>query len=74
MNEESADASWVVCRVERVVLADSAAVAAKDCATTTPTAATDDMTGMLDGKVSAVADKLAVNAEDWAECSLHLRG
>ena len=74
MNEESADASRVVCRVESVVLADSVAVAAKDCTTTTPAAASDDMAAMLGGEVSAVADKLSVHAEDRAECSVHLRG
>jgi len=52
----------------------SVAVAAKDCTTTTPIAVSDDMAGILDGEVSAVAEKLAVNAEDWAECSVHLRG
>jgi hypothetical protein len=74
MNEESADTSRVAGWVESGVCGGSCAVAAENCAATTPAATTDDVAGVLDDEVSAVADKLAVHAEDGAKCCLHLRG
>lgn len=74
MNEEGADPSRVVGWVESDVLCVSCAIAAEDSAATTPTATTDDVAGVLDDKVSAVADQLAVHAKDGAKCCLHLCG
>ena len=74
MNEESADSSWVMERVERRILSGSRAVAAENGATPAPAAAADNMAGVLDDEVSAIADELAVHAEDWAKGGLDLCG
>jgi hypothetical protein len=64
----------VVGWIELGVLCEACAVAAEECAPATPAAATNDVTGMLDDEVSAVADKLAIHAEDGCKRRLHLRG
>lgn len=74
MNEKGADASRVVGWIEGGILSGSYPVAAKDCASPTPAAAADNVAGMLDDEESAIVDKLAVHAENRAQCCFHLRG
>ena len=74
VNEESADPSRVVNGVECRILSGSRAIAAENGATPTPAAAADNMAGVFDDEVSAVADELAVHAEDRAQRGLDLRG
>ena len=72
MNEESPDSSGFPDRIEWSILSGSRAVAAENGATPTPAAAADKVAGLLDDEVSAVADKLAVHAEDGAQRCLDL--
>ena len=74
MNEEGADASGVMGWIERRVLCGPSAVAAADCTTATPAAAADDLAGVFDDEVGAIADQLAIHVERSAKCCLHLRG
>lgn len=73
MNKEGADAGRIMPWSEQRTFIVPSPVATEHRRALAPTAATHDLAGLLGDKVGAIANELAINAENRTQCRLHLQ-